>query len=504
VKLQIVHLEPHDDRVSARDKLRAVKADRALLVWPRHGTILQSRVDLALLQREAESNGVQLGLLTHDPRVRDHARHQRIPLFDNLDRLPEKRWQRAGVPQQIERPADEPQARAAPDELPGPSQPSARPGPPQPWLRWTAAGLAFLALALLSGALVPSATIVLAVGQTQQSRILRLGLEPAMPPSEPSETALTADQVRATVSASDRRSATGRQSVPTNTAHGTLLFVNLTRERINIPAGTSVRVSSDPSVYYQTVEPASLPADEGAQVQVAAAASVPGIEGNAEAESIDAVDGPIGLNITVSNPEAFEGGSESRQPTVRQSDLDSLRRSVLGELELQAAAQLTAQLSEGERLATASVTIDRVLSEAYDAGAGDLAASVGLSMEAEASGLVYHVEDLEKAARQMTEGTLTKGWQVVTGSVRLTRIRSLVRPDGNLQIEMTVQWRLARSFDPARVARLVAGLTIDDAQQRIDSISEMELSAVEIWPKWLRRLPWIPVRISIKPNWERR
>ncbi|MGA9533981.1 MAG: baseplate J/gp47 family protein [Anaerolineales bacterium] len=503
MKLQIVHLEPHDDQVSARDKLRAVKADRALLVWPRHGRIIQSRLDLALLRREAETMGLQLGLLTHDPRVRDHADHEHIPVFDNLDRLPEERWQHAGGHRRIERPATGLDDKEVSNDLPERPQKSDRRVSAPPWASRMAVGLAILALAALVGALAPSARIVLAPPQTTQSRTLRLRLEPALASSDESQAALAANQVRVTLSASDRAVATGRQSVPAEKAQGSLLFTNLTQGAIELPVGTSARVSSDNSVYYQTIEPAFLPGEEGARVLVAAAASVPGRDGNTEANRVDAVDGPLGLDVTVTNPEAFEGGSDARQPSIRPADLDGLRQSVLDEIEQRAAEQLAAQLPEGGRLASESVTIVRVLSEAYDAGAGDLATSVGLSIEAEASGLVYQAEDLEETARQAAESTVGSGWQVVPGSVRLTLIRSDKRPDGGIEVEAAAHWRRARTFDRIGVANLVAGLTVPDARRRIGARSEFELLAIEVWPSWFPRLPWISARIAVEPDWER-
>ncbi len=92
MKLQIITLDPEDDQVSARDKLAWSKAKRTLLVWPRRGRILTRRLDLALLQRQAKLQQVQLGLVTYDPEVVAHARALGIPVFDSPDHLPETAW----------------------------------------------------------------------------------------------------------------------------------------------------------------------------------------------------------------------------------------------------------------------------------------------------------------------------------------------------------------------------------------------------------------------------
>lgn len=98
MKLQIIYLEHFDDRTSAAEKLNWVRADRVLLVWPARGEVMASRLDLKLLQRQANSLQVQLGLVSHHPSVRRHAHDLGLPVFDDLDHLPEDRWQAAHPP----------------------------------------------------------------------------------------------------------------------------------------------------------------------------------------------------------------------------------------------------------------------------------------------------------------------------------------------------------------------------------------------------------------------
>jgi len=92
MKTQLLYLDPHDDTASTREKLRWVQADRVVLVWPSHGRVLQRRVDLILLKREAARQAAQLGVLSHDPDVRAHARDLDLPLFDDLDTIPPEAW----------------------------------------------------------------------------------------------------------------------------------------------------------------------------------------------------------------------------------------------------------------------------------------------------------------------------------------------------------------------------------------------------------------------------
>jgi len=502
VKLQIVQLEPQDDRASTRDRLRAVKADRVLLVWPRHGRILQRRLDLALLRREAESRGLELGLLTHDPLVRDSAGREHIPVFDNLSRLPEERWLRAAAHQETARgKLESPLVVGRDPDVGVPDHPDSR-APTPPVLRQAAVGLAALAFAALLITLVPSAKVLVSTSREDQARTVYLDLDSGQDASDRTGMSLTAQVVRAALAASDQAPATGRQSVPARAAEGVLQFTNLTNQSIDLPAGTSVRPSGQPDLYFVTVELVTLPAEEGGQALAAAAAAMAGSIGNLDAGQIDAVDGPLGLDVTVTNPEPFEGGTDTSRPAIRQQDLDGLRQHVLEALQTQAAERLRAGLTLEQRLALATVAIDQVLSENYDASPGDLAANVTLTMEVEATALAYRSADLEQAAVQAAERNVRQGWQIVPGSLQLAQVRSMKRSDGSTEVRANVTWRAGRSADQAGIRNRIAGLPVEDARRTIQAQPGVNLVTLEVWPTWFPRLPLTTARITVVPTWE--
>jgi hypothetical protein len=92
VKTQIVNIDPHDDYGSIRDKLLWTKALRVILVWPGRGDVLTSHLDLVLLKRLGQQENIALGFLTFDPRVIAHAIDLSIPVFENLENIPESSW----------------------------------------------------------------------------------------------------------------------------------------------------------------------------------------------------------------------------------------------------------------------------------------------------------------------------------------------------------------------------------------------------------------------------
>src|SRR3970282_57789 len=81
---------------------------RAVLVWPRRGRVLTRRLDLVLLQRQAQRQAVELGLITYDPAVLQLAQELGLPTFESPDHLPEAGWRSAGTAASPARPTRKP------------------------------------------------------------------------------------------------------------------------------------------------------------------------------------------------------------------------------------------------------------------------------------------------------------------------------------------------------------------------------------------------------------
>ena len=72
-KAEYIQLENADDVGSIRDRLSFLRGQRVLLIWPEEGTILNRKLDLVLIQREAMRRAIRLALVTHDAEVIRHA-----------------------------------------------------------------------------------------------------------------------------------------------------------------------------------------------------------------------------------------------------------------------------------------------------------------------------------------------------------------------------------------------------------------------------------------------
>ena len=57
---ELLQLERNEDVASVRSRLLPLASNKLLLVWPVRGTALTQRLDLVLVQREAQRSGAPL------------------------------------------------------------------------------------------------------------------------------------------------------------------------------------------------------------------------------------------------------------------------------------------------------------------------------------------------------------------------------------------------------------------------------------------------------------
>ena len=116
--VETIQLEPHDDVTTVRDRLAFVEKRHVLLVLPPDAPILQRKLDLVLIQREAKRRAIRLAIVSNDLQVVDHARELNISAFTSLQESRKQRWQRGRTKVFYDR-ADKPQSDPAPEALRG-------------------------------------------------------------------------------------------------------------------------------------------------------------------------------------------------------------------------------------------------------------------------------------------------------------------------------------------------------------------------------------------------
>lgn len=500
MKEQILHLDPHDDFNSARDKMGWTQTQRVLLVWPPQGQVLTRRLDLLLLYRHAYRLGAHLALITTDPAIREHAQDLGLPVFPSLTASRRQKWRSRPV-----RLAPARQRPAPPVDRLRPPKPFYQDWALPPWAVWSFKTFCLIlslgALVLLALALLPSATITL----TPATRPFTLQVDIVADPeaTEPAAGVIPARQVYAEVEGVGQIATTGLKDVPSAPATGLVVFTNLVGTAATIPQGTGLRTTSGAAIRFVTTRAASLEARLGATVEVPIRAEDPGPAGNVAPAQINAIDGPLGLQLAVTNLAATAGGAVTQDYAVTLADREQLRAQLLDQLGQTALGTIEAQLQPGEFLANDSVALADAIRESYSHSVGEVTDILTLTLRIAATGLSMN----EAEARIVAQAALT---EAVPADERLLPEQSQFERDpatrldaeGRIHFSMAASGRTRALIDTAAVQRLAAGQSISGVYyQLVDTLPLAAPPEIVVSPawyvEWYNRLPWLTFRLNV-------
>lgn len=493
MKTQILQLEPHDDAISARDKMAWGQTARILLVWPNRGRVLTRRLDLELLLRHSRSLGAQLALVTRDPDVRYHAKQLGIHVFKNVRQAQHTRWKRPH------------RRRIRPLRNSTPAQVLASPPPRRSaaLIPLTTLGrlglfsLGLLALLSIVALLLPSAEIHLNPKTEVQAitipveadlAVERLNLSGLIP----------IQKVTVVVEGRDSLEPTGKSQVPEKRARGQVRFTNLTDREINIPQDTVVSTPGA-TIRFTTDRSANVPAGAGESLDLPVTAIAPGSYANLPAGRITAIEGPLGLSLTATNPRPMRGGTDRTTPAATPLDRTRLANQLLATLQDSARTEIQALMETDDLLLTPTPARSQTLEEVYNPPDLGPASLLSLTLRLEFQALIISGRDLRQLANAALDANLPQGYTPLSAGLR---IEHLTMPSMEAGSRVSWEMRASRSLQAQLVepqaAAMTLGLPPAQAGQRLLAVLPLNNPpSIELTPAWWPRLPFVPFRIHV-------
>ncbi|MDW8325323.1 MAG: baseplate J/gp47 family protein [Anaerolineales bacterium] len=506
MKEQILVLDPHDDYHSARDKMGWVQTQRVVLIWPPRGNRrtpppLARPLDLVLLHRHAHRLGAQLALVTKDDVIRENANALGLATFDSLEATRRMRW-RSRVPK-----VRPPRRHARPDTEAIRRRLHARRRATLPprvalALRISVFSVGLFALFALLFAVIPSATITLTPVAQPLAADVEITADPNLQSSVIPHT-IPARTVRVEVQGSQLIATTGVIDVPDARAQGTVVFSNIAGTPALIPQGTSVRTSTGTSVRFVTRQAVNIEGRIGATVEVPIEAVERGTAGNVAAGLINAIDGPLGTQLAVTNPAPTTGGTTQQRAAVAEADRIKLRELLLAQLQLSAAEAVAAQLQPGEFFVNQTLTVTNVLAETFDHAVGEAADALGLTLRVAATGLAVNENAARKVAEAALQAQLPPGATLSAGSLRFERDPALTLDEaGRVRFTMRAEGSYLPQLERETVRALARSRRVDDAARALQAAFPLSAAPqIALSPAWLAQwypyLPWLPIRIEV-------
>jgi hypothetical protein len=306
--------------------------------------------------------------------------------------------------------------------------------------------------------------------------------------------------VRVTVDGNQEALGTGKVPIPQAKAKGVVTFRNLTEEAVGIPIGTVLTSTGLPGVRFLTVESGELVGGLKSTVDVPIEAESAGASGNVEAGTILAIEGNLGLLVTVTNAEPATGGSDRMTDAATQADRARLREDLLAELETQALKEMAATLTTGDQIFSDTLKMERILDENYDPPLGQPGREVKLSMQVEFTASYASGEDLTELASTVLNASLPEGLVATDASIEFEPLTPrLTDEDGITRWSVRVSRQMERQLNAGKIIPLVQGRSLALATTRLnDNLHLAETPEIRLTPDWWPWLPLIPFNITVE------
>jgi len=489
MKTQIITLESHDDLISVRDRLSWAKTPRILLVWPKHEKITLRQVDLKVLQRHASSLGAQLGLVTRQRRVRADAEALGIPVFASTGEAQKIAWPKLHQTR-LQKKVPDKTLREKREQI----QVKEAAWREHPVARISIFLVGVLSVLTLAALFIPRAQVKLNPVKQTQSIVIPVIANPSVN-SVFITGSIPAREQLIIVEGVQKVLVSGEGVVPQSKASGTVIFRSLTQDEVTIPVGTIVR-SDD--VRFVTTEEGVVEAGVGETIEISVEAADGGIAGNLDAETIDTVDGRLGLSLSVTNPEPTEGGRERASVQATDADRERAKELLLKSLESDARTSLLDEFNSDDVFFDETLTLSQIISENYDLPVGAAGAQLTLTMQAEFSIQYATASDLSELASLALNASLPPGFVPASDTVTFESVTDPTLDDGTLQWRMRAEQELIQQVNTAYVTRLVQGLGSSAARSRLEkNLPLLSKPQIVLSPPWWPWVPIVPFRIEV-------
>lgn len=491
MKTKIITLESHDNLISVRDKLSWAKTPRILLVWPKYEKVSLRLLDLKVLQRHADSLGAQLGLVTRWNNVRRDAESLNIPVFDSTASAQKDVW------------------------LESPPRKRRIPKPPQVDLRkkrdevriqepaWVKSllgriilfAIGVLSVLILAGLFIPRAQVTLFPESKMVSAVIPVQASLSFN-SVSLNGAIPAQEIFVIVDVEKTKTITSRIAIPKTKAKGFVQFQNLSSSEVTIPAGTIV--ATEDLIRFETLNRTVLTGGVNQIVEVPIQAVNAGEVGNVDAEKIISIEGPLGLSMTVINPEATSGGEDENAIGANENDRAVLREETLNELRLLAETQMRTELADKDFLIVDTLELKEILVEEFSPLENEAGDSLTLIMQAEFSALYVFGNDMQTLTSSYLNASIPEGFSAIDEMQFELLDTPFTDSDGVTRFQLQISQNTVKHVDVLQVFNVIRGHNLQNAKDElVESFPFRQEPQITINPSWWNFLPLIPFNISV-------
>ena len=546
----VIYIDVEDDITAITGKVKDAKEKIVALVPPKRTGVLQSVVNLRILQRAATSSGKRLVLITNDQTLLPLAANAKMPVAKNLQSKPE-------IPEIAALKSDEDddiidgaalsvgehadgaksakakQADKSVDEISAADKRADKPAAASGASKKTPKNrkknngenkkvpsfskfrkrlvLIVLGIAMLIGFLVwaiwyaPKATVEI-TAKTSSEKIQTSATIGADATTSAVDATIKSVQVQEEQAAEIEFQATGEEE-DGEKAEGTITISNCTsRSSIRIPVGTALSYGSN---NYLTTKAVTVPGgsssasfgscDRPGTVNVTVAAQSIGDEYNVDSGTDFSVAGRSGLDAT--NKSAITGGSKRTYKIVTQADVQAASEQIAAQGTDEVKSKLEEKLGKGVvaiegslRAGEANVTSSPEVGKEATDGKAKLTSSVTYVMDGVAT------SELESFITQATKQKIsdTKDQRVYETGAKDATLADFAATETGGTINLTATAQVGPQVKDEDVKKRTAGKKFGDIQSDLKSIQGVDDVEVKLSPFWVSTVPDDTEKINVK------
>jgi len=481
VKTAILKLEPYDDIVSVREKMDWSRSARILIVYPEVFDFLDRRIDLLLLKRTAQDLGAQIAVVSTDLEIQQNAREAGIPFFQTAAVAQKLPWRRSHFRHAFR------EGQGNNTQL-SEMQSRARPAQAGFWqkklVRIAAFSTAILVVIVLILFFMPSATIYLPDLKEKQTLIIPIWANQSIISPLPSG-GLPAFEVTVVVESQGEANSSGQAVVPDKAAFGQVLLTNLTSQAVKAPAATIVLTTGVNPVKFELLQDVTVPGGAGQIAFARIQAVSTGTQGNVLIGEIKAIEGDLGLLLTVTNPGSVQGGGDRKAASPSDSDYATLHQQLLDSMRQSALQELKLKLTSNESILPVSVSLVKVLNETQEPAVGQPSEKLRTTIRAEYRAWYIHLNDQTAIERTILDSNLAKGMAEISGTFQTEDVTLPQIVNGTANWEIRASRDVHQIWNRQELANMVLGKAKGEAKQVISNFIGVAA----------------PVRIVTAPSW---
>lgn len=343
-------------------------------------------------------------------------------------------------------------------------------------------------------AVVPHATIVLTPTPTNRSLTFYLWTTEDLTELTTSG-GIPSREIRFQVQATVRLPTSGMVTLPPTFARGTVLVYNQCDAVRSLPMGTRFLTSVPDLPEYRSTQAITITPRESAQVEIQSA--IPGSIGNIDAATITMIESPFDRCILVEQQYAFSGGSESTQPAVAETDIQTATETLNATFAQRAAERLIEFANDAQLPLDASLTFIESMPPTIYPPAGYASAEVEVKGEAVYAVRILSISDVREQAKQIFAMQPNEGFRAKNVPIDVS-VRTLPRDESTNQLYMKVDATQygVQEADERIVTDVVRGMEIEAAERTLRALyGDESRPEIQLWPARWRRLPIATVNI---------